>query len=212
MDAMLGCGGKASDSQLAAVRKTLMPMWETLPKTTPTSGRVDRRSLRYLVHRYFMQTSSLMIRGFEPTRPVNESHWGVADVMSQMVPAFVESILESKHAKTQGFSMDDAIRMVVMLEKLVHDSDSTLLKKVYEDQHKKLDGKLNEASMKEVLEAYMIRWMIDGEEEDFEILLTNRTLLKEIVPHFESLVDFVAGRMKVQKYNTLSRSFSFDDA
>merc|ERR1719379_731933 len=165
MDAMLGCGGKASDSQLAAVRKTLMPMWETLPKTTPTSGRVERRSLRYLVHRYFMQTSSLMVRGFEPTRPVNESHWGAADILSQMVPAFVESVLESGHVKSNGFSLKDATNMLVMLDQLIYDSESSLLEKVYKDQRKPTQKSLSHHGLKQVLEAYMVEWMVEGDEE-----------------------------------------------
>merc|ERR1719198_831748 len=112
MGSMLGCGGQPDRGQIKAITSVLTPMWRTLPKT---ADRIDRRSLRYLVHRYFMQTSSLMLRGFEPSRPVNESHWGVADVLSQMVPAFVESVLESGHAKSNGFSLKDAVNMVVML-------------------------------------------------------------------------------------------------
>merc|ERR1719375_904521 len=118
MGSMLGCGGRPDPEHSFAVMATLTPMWRTLPKT---SGRVDRRTLRYLVHRYFMQTSSLMVRGFEPTRPVNESHWGVADILSQMVPAYVEAALESNHAKVNGFSMNDAVTMTVMLEQLIFD-------------------------------------------------------------------------------------------
>merc|ERR1719247_2866231 len=117
---MLGCGGQASEAKMSSIRKTLEPMWRTLPKT---SERIDRRSLRYLVHRYFMQTSSLMIRGFEPTRPVNDSHWGVADILSQTVPAYVEAVLESNHVKNLGFSLKDAINMVVMLDQMVLDSE-----------------------------------------------------------------------------------------
>merc|ERR1719335_438080 len=97
----------------------------TLPKIA--SDRIDRRSLRYLASRYFMQTSSLVVRGFEPTRSTNESHWGVADILSQVVPAYVESVLESNHVKNYGFSLKDAINMVVMLDKLIFDSESALL-------------------------------------------------------------------------------------
>merc|ERR1719235_114761 len=122
MAAMLGCGGPAGEAKIASTQAALRPMWETLPKTSSSSDRVDRRSMRYLVHRYFMQTSSLMIRGFEPTRPVNESYWGVADILSQVVPAYVESVLESKGAKKHGFSFEDAVSMVVALEQLIIDS------------------------------------------------------------------------------------------
>merc|ERR550537_29448 len=103
---MLGCGGQADPEHAKAIKAVLTPMWRTLPKT---HDRIDRRSLRYLVHRYFMQTSSLMIRGFEPTRPVNDSYWGVADILSQTVPAYVESVLESRHAKQHGFGLNDTV-------------------------------------------------------------------------------------------------------
>lgn len=224
MDAMLGCGGKASDSQLAAVRKTLMPMWETLPKTTPTSGRVDRRSLRYLVHRYFMQTSSLMVRGFEPTRPVNESHWGVADILSQMVPAYVEAALESNHAKVNGFSMNDAVTMTVMLEQLIFDSESSLLMKVYNQQQRTPQRSLTEKGLMQVLENYVVQWMVDADDEDMALLLSNRSLLEEVVPLYGPLVDFAAGRVKMLKYqrnlhpqnahgnDVWNNKYSFEDA
>merc|ERR1719379_2504050 len=224
MDAMLGCGGKASDSQLAAVRKTLMPMWETLPKTTPTSGRVDRRSLRYLVHRYFMQTSSLMVRGFEPTRPVNESHWGVADILSQMVPAYVEAALESNHAKVNGFSLNDAVTMTVMLEQLIFDSESSLLMKVYNQQRKTPQRSLTEKGLMQVLENYIVQWMVDADDEDMALLLSNRSLLEEVVPLYGPLVDFAAGRVKMLKYqrnlhpqnahgnDVWNNKYSFEDA
>jgi hypothetical protein len=89
MGSVLGCGGQARPEMLVSIKKVLKPMWRTLPKTSHGgihTSRIDRRSLRYLVHRYFMQTSSLLIRGFEPTRPVNDSYWGVADILSCTPP------------------------------------------------------------------------------------------------------------------------------
>merc|ERR1719247_3638288 len=131
MGSMLGCGGQADPAQVKTISATLTPMWRTLPKT---SERIDRRSLRYLVHRYFMQTSSLMIRGFEPSRPTNESHWGAADVLSQVVPAYVESVLESHHKSQHGFTIQDVIEMILTLDQLIFDSASSILEQVYKDQ------------------------------------------------------------------------------
>merc|ERR1719335_716748 len=131
MGSMLGCGGQADPEHSTAIKKVLTPMWRTLPKT---SGRVDRRTLRYLVHRYFMQTSSLMVRGFEPTRPTNDSHWGAADILSQMVPAYVESVLESRHATQNGFTLQDAVDMVLTLDQLIFDAESHLLEDIYKEQ------------------------------------------------------------------------------
>merc|ERR1719359_310233 len=130
MGSILGCGGQADQRQLANIQAVVKPMWRTMPKT---NGKIDRRSLRYLAHRYFMTTSSLMIRGFEPSRPTNESHWGAADILSQMVPAYVESVLESHHSTQKGFTLQDAVDMVLMLDQLIFDSEASVLEGVYRD-------------------------------------------------------------------------------
>ena len=118
--------------------------------------------LRYLAHRYFMQTSSLMLRVFEPSRPVNESSWGAADILSKQAAMFVESILESQHAKDRGFDLRDAVQMITMLERLVFDSDSALLEIVYAAQRKPTDRTLTRSGLEQVLEEYMLRWVMGG--------------------------------------------------
>jgi hypothetical protein len=201
MSFMLGCGGQVSPEKVHAIHKTLAPMWRTLPKISDREH-IDRRSLRYLVHRYFMKTSSLSIRGFEPSRLVNESHWGVADILSQMVPAFVESVLAAPHAKNTGFAITDAVHMVVMLEQLLLDSEGNLLGKVYRDQHKDdgLSKPLSYKGLKQILEQYMVEWMVEGDEEDMKMLVSNRTLTEEVVPHFEELMKFAEGRIDTLLY------------
>merc|ERR1719313_1588228 len=200
MAAMLGCGGPAGEAKIASTQAALRPMWETLPKTSSSSDRVDRHSMRCLVHRYFMQTSSLMIRGFEPSRPVNESHWGVADILSQIVPAYVEAAFESSHAKANGFSIKDATSMVIMLEQLILDSESNLLTKAYTEQGKTIQKSLSHKGLMQVLEHYLVHWMVDADPEDMEILLSNRSLLSEVVPLYDELVSFAEGRAKMLKY------------
>jgi len=125
---MLGCGGQPDPAHVQSVKSVLTPMWRTLPKT---SGRVDRRTLRYLVHRYFMKSSSMMVRGFEPNRATNESDWGAADVLSQMVPAYVEAVLESKHRSEKGFTLEDTVDMVLTIDQLIFDAESRNLEEAY---------------------------------------------------------------------------------
>jgi len=221
MDSMLGCGGQTGPEKLASIQKTLEPMWRTLPKK---DDRADRRSLRYLIHRYFMQTASLMIRGFEPTRPVNESHWGVADILSQMVPAYVEAVLESQHAKLHGFTLKDAVEMVVTLEQLILDSDGSLLEKVYATQRKPIQRTLSHNGLMQVLETYMVHWMIEADDDDLTMLMNNRSMLQELVPHYLELVSFAEGRVKALQHarqqripkgraqDTLEMKYSFEDA
>jgi hypothetical protein len=223
MGSVLGCGGQPDQEQVDAITRILTPMWRTLPKT---SGRIDRRSLRYLVHRYFMQTSSLMVRGFEPTRPTNDSHWGAADILSQMVPAYVESVLESHHSTQKGFTLKDAVDMVLTLDQLIFDSESSLLEGIYKEQRKPLHRPLSFQGLKQVLESYMIKWMIDASPEDHAALIGNRTLAAEILPHYHNVVKFAEGRIKSFDFarqqtagdskrrsaDTFSMKYSFADA
>merc|ERR1719321_1446135 len=201
MGSMLGCGGQPDQDHIKSIKATLTPMWRTLPKT---SGRVDRRTLRYLVHRYFMQTSSLMVRGFEPTRLTNDSHWGAADILSQMVPAYVESVLESQHNTQNGFTLQDAVDMVLMLDQLIFDSESSLLEGVYKDQRKPLQKSLTYQGLKQVLEAYMVKWMIQADPKDIAYLLSNKTLLEQVVPHYHNLMQFAEGRIQAFDYERQS--------
>jgi len=226
MGSMLGCGGRPDPEHSFAVMATLTPMWRTLPKT---SGRIDRRTLRYLVHRYFMQTSSLMVRGFEPTRLTNDSHWGAADILSQMVPAYVESVLESQHLTQNGFSLQDAVDMVLTLDQLIFDSASSILESVYKDQRKPLQRSLSYQGLKQVMEAYLIKWMVEAEPHEHAMLLANRSLMEEIVPHYGELMKFVDGRIKSFEFgrrqkeadtitknsfgkNTFEMRYSYEDA
>jgi len=220
MGSILGCGGHADQNQINKIKAVVEPMWHTMPKT---NDRIDRRSLRYVVHRYFMQTSSLIVRGFEPTRSVNESHWGAADILSQMVPAYVESVLESHHKKESGFNMQDVVDMVITLDQLIFDTESSLLENVYENQDKEHDRSLSHKGAKQVLEEYLIKWMVDADPEDHAMLLANRTLTQEILPHYNDLMKFGEGRIKALEYtrqqntpksrgqDTFAMRYSFED-
>jgi len=47
----------------------------------------------------------------------------------------VESVLESNHVKNLGFSLKDAVNMVVMLDQLIFDTESSLLEKIYQEHY-----------------------------------------------------------------------------
>lgn len=193
MGSVLGCGGEADPEHISDVKAVIMPMWKTVSKT---QNRVDRRTLRYLVHRYFMQTSSLMVRGFEPSRSTNETHWGSTDILSQMVPAYVESVLSSQHSTANGFTLQDVIDMVLTLDQLIFDSESALLEDIYKSQRKPTQSSLSYNGLKQVLHEYMVKWMVDADPDDHVRLLENRSLARQVLPHFDDLLAFAEGRIK----------------
>lgn len=113
--------------------------------------------------------------------------------------------------------------MVAMLKRLMFDSESTLLEKVYAEQYKSTSQTLNAQNLEEVLQAYMVHWMMSDDAEGIKMLLTNRTLLKTSFPHWGLLVNFVSGQIKALEFQrqrvkngdrrkALSKRFTFDDA
>jgi len=229
MGAVLGCGGSVSEKELSALETELGPIWRSLPKIA--EDRVDRRSLRYLVHRFFDRRSALHIRGFEPSRPVSASGWGDADILSQRVPAFVESVLESKHKTLDGFSVRDAAQVVATIQKLVFDSESAALEKAYGFKGRGIWQSLTHAELSEVLEMYVLRWMLGDDEESLLFMSQNRTLLTASIPHWDQIVTMADGKIRAMQYrrqqapkgafvdasarpghNGFEPLFSFDDA
>jgi len=227
MSEALGCGGHVTEETLQIIERELTPMYRTLPKNS--NGRIDRKSLRHIAHRYFNQKSSLVIRGFEPSRLVNESSWGSAEILSEKVPGFVEAVLESRHVNQHGFDVRDAAYVVATLEQLVFDSEGALLTKVYERQHKPLHRPLGREGLHQILEQYIVHWLMGDDEEGINMLLSDRTILEDSFPHWKLLVEFASAEVKAVDFermhsplttngqghtggNALMQKYYFDDA
>eukprot|EP00419_Tripos_fusus_P010173 CAMPEP_0172668506 /NCGR_PEP_ID=MMETSP1074-20121228/9099_1 /TAXON_ID=2916 /ORGANISM="Ceratium fusus, Strain PA161109" /LENGTH=580 /DNA_ID=CAMNT_0013485163 /DNA_START=89 /DNA_END=1831 /DNA_ORIENTATION=- len=226
MGEAMGCGGHFTEEEVTAIKRDLQPIWRTLPKNGGVD-RVERRSLRYLIYRYFNKKSSIMVRGFEPNRLANTSLWDKDDILSQTVPAFVEAALESKHAEVHGFDFSDAVQMVVTMEQLIFDAEGAILEAVYQNQRKPTTGSLSSAGMGQVLEEFMIHWMLNDDKEGIKMLVRNGTLLRETIPHWDQIVGFVRGQVSAMSFqrqqtpasirtnvghNALSVRFSYEDA
>merc|ERR1719198_2683615 len=104
MEEVLGCGGqRIRQERLVEIERDILPMWRTMPSNA--NGRLDWRSLRYVAHRYFMQQSSLLIKGLEPSRSLNSSEAGHAEILTKEVPQHAELLFGGKRT---DYSIDDA--------------------------------------------------------------------------------------------------------
>lgn len=196
VSSVLGQGHDIHHGHLEKIHQKVLPMWRSLP--TNQFSRVDRRSLRYVVHRYFMQVYTLSIVGLEPSQ-VNAPH-EEALLLSQIVPSYVKSELEGKAAQT-GFSIDDAVVMIATLERLVEDTSHELLERAYSAVHLRAEQLVGQSSARRVLEAYMLRWMLGEDTEGIEELESNRTLLEESLEDWQDISMFVAGQLNALMFS-----------
>lgn len=217
----LGEGHDIHHGHLEQVRQKLESSWQSLP--TNEHGRVDRRSLRYSVHRYFLQTYSLSIVGLEPT-----SVSGALDeaaLLTEFAPNYVRSEMEGKAAQS-GFSLEDAVAMVATLERLVLDSGKVLLEKAISATGLAGKHNLSRDDAIRVLEAYMLRWMLGEDTEGIQELEANRTLLAESLDDWVDIDNYIIGELSTfeftrkhaapkstsaSSWNQLKPQFSFHD-
>jgi len=221
MESVLGCGGGAGNSNRAAIEEAIVPIWRALPKNN--NDRVEWRLLRFLAQRYFMQQSSRMIRGFEPNRQVNASHAGYADVLHKQGPAAAANAVEAAHAE-RGFSFEDAVALVSALEQVLFDSETTLLESVYRNKQHVPREHLEREQLQDILEDYMIQWMLGDDKESIAIFQRNHTLRHDVFPQWRAISGMVEGTLRTMEFTQhsapqlgrahlgLSQTYSFDDA
>jgi hypothetical protein len=217
MGTVMGCGAGVASEHLANVERALVPMWRTLPKNQ--QGMVEWRMVRYVAHRYFLQQSSLLVRGFEPMRQINSSDLGAPELLGK----HVESALGGKQS-ANGFTLHDVVTMIATLEQLIIDGESSLLADVYAQQRKSLKQTLDHDEISKLMEAYMVHWMLDGDQDAINMLLANGTLIKEVLPKWDDITGFVKGTVKSMEVSrqrlpqlghgkaALAGRFSFEDA
>jgi len=222
MQEVMGCGSrKASPDALARIERAVQPMWNTMP--TNSYGNLEWRSLRYIAHRYFMQKSSMLIRGMEPSLALSEEQTGAAEILSKEVPEHVNGMLGGSQA-TVGYNLDDGVALLAALEQLVFDSESALLEQVYKTVRVDMKRRLSRKHMRRLLEGYMVHWMLGEDKESIRILMQNRTLLEAGFPHWHDLKGFIDGRIRLMDFqrakqpksgfgkSLLDASYSFDEA
>jgi hypothetical protein len=193
-----GCGGSIGHEEIIQIERRLAGLWKTLPKNADDN--VDRRSLRYAIHRYFNREWSIHIRGFEPSRPANASGWGSDDILGQRVPGYVESVLESKHKLMRGFTLNDAAYMIATIEQLMFDWEGTLLEQVYGDMMQSTSTSLDMYLAVRVLESYVVYWLLRADADSAAALLSNRTLLEHSIPHWDQVSGYIRGQVRYLEF------------
>lgn len=183
-----------NEKTISRIEHQLAPIWNTLPKTE--EGNVERRSLRYVIHTYFNRRWSIHIRGFEPSRPANATGWGSDDILAQRVPAFVETVLESKHMLVRGFTLNDAAYIVATIDQLMHDWEGALLEQVFRDYGMSLSRSLSYHELARVLEAYVVSWLLRADADTVFELLSNRSLLELSIPRWSEVGQYIRGNIK----------------
>jgi len=217
VSSVLGAGHGVSSSWLSGIRQQLSPLWKSLAKNG--RGRIDRRSMRYAVHRYLLQKYSLSVVGLEPTQSNNSL--SEAAILTDFAPAYVRNVLEGK-AAGEGFSQEDIVGMVAALEQLVIDSNNKLLEESFSAGKQDVSATLDREQLRGVTEYFILHWMLGADVQDLEgeDAIEEWDQLKTYVHGVIATYEYSMNKAQARKseesafgsWTPLNQRFTFDDA
>jgi len=220
VDEALGAGHGLERQGLEAIRRDIQPMWRTL--TQDKHGRVNRRSFRHVVQKFFMQKHQLSIVGLESNLASDTQT--EAALLTNFAPKYVKKVIEGEGAQ-KGFKLEEAVALIAALDRLIEHSGSTQLESVYKHLGLNMNLDVDRASMSNIMQGYMIHWMM-GSMGDAEILMQNVTLRDTVLDDWPALEFYTESiiksfeyaqlrngeRSQVHTFNTFRPHFSLADS
>jgi len=112
--------------RLAAIEQELSPMFAALPKNE--QGRLEPSTVRYAMHRYFVEKHGWYVEGLSSSGSVANS--SSATILTEMAPAFIQARLETQ-MHNAGMRLQDLAIFAATLSDLVHNEGVKHLHAVY---------------------------------------------------------------------------------
>eukprot|EP00927_Polykrikos_kofoidii_P032955 TRINITY_DN2792_c0_g2_i6.p1 TRINITY_DN2792_c0_g2~~TRINITY_DN2792_c0_g2_i6.p1 ORF type:complete len:628 (-),score=78.64 TRINITY_DN2792_c0_g2_i6:457-2064(-) len=174
--------------EFSVIRNKLLPMWRSLAKNE--HGRIDRRSLRYMVHRYLLRTHYIVVNGLQPLQ--KHANKTEAALFFERAPLLVKQALEKASAQ-RGFSLGDAAAMVAMLLELVAHDARELVDFLMTSKRWKQEMSL--ALVDRRLESFLVRWMVGNDPDSLTALERNPSLITESFNEWQKIASFLHGKV-----------------
>jgi len=148
LDELVATTGSA---RLAAIQQELSPMYASLPKNE--QGQLESSTVRYALHRYFVQKHGWYVQGFSPTGSAltNSSS---ATIVTEMAPVYLQALLE-KQLHGAGMQLQDLAVFAATLSDLVHSEGVKHLHAVYEILELPTAGDVSLASFNSAVRGYL---------------------------------------------------------
>lgn len=186
----------------ARLESTLKPLFDSLPKNQ--HGNLGHTTVRYAVHRLFVQRHGLYIKGLEPDGDAWNST-SPSGILKDRVSSYVEDLFEERLGG-RGFSLHDTAVFAATLEHLIHDDNMNRLAKVYESKNLSFSTDLTPAEADSVLDHYMILHVLS---EEVSHMVSSKEM-GSIFPGWSDTQQFVRDiRSEIERTSTTG-TLSFD--
>jgi len=142
--------------RVARLEAALYPTFASLPKNE--FGNIGHATVRYALHRLFVQRHGWYVKGLEP----GGDHWNSsspADILKERVSSYVQEIFEERLGG-HGFGLHETAVLAATIEHLIHDEARERLTRAYTGAKMSRYEELNKVASEVVLDAYLKRYLI----------------------------------------------------
>jgi hypothetical protein len=181
-------GSSSVRGRLARLEATLHPMFLSLPKNE--HGNLDHGTVRYALHRLFVQRHGWYIKGLDNAgQSWNESSH--ANILKDQAADFVQSVFEHRLGD-KGLNLHELAVLGATLEHLIHDESEERLNKAYEISRQTTNASMTFDQASEVAFSYMKLFILGDEIGS----TTTNSRMNQIYPGWQDTKDFAKGILK----------------
>jgi len=148
---------KVADEQVLAFKKAVEPTFKALPKNQ--DGQLDHQTVRYILHRLFVQRYGWHIKGLEPGGDV----WGEygAEKKGAWVPEFLVEEFE-KRFEDEGIDLNDLAVLGATLEDVARKEVAATVSNIFASLNISENATLDADAVQSVVDTYLVLFLGDG--------------------------------------------------
>jgi hypothetical protein len=147
---------QATEARIAQNKEGMRSIFESLPKNE--YGKLGHSSVRYMLHRYFVQKHGWFIDGLFTEGDALNSSSPVLTLMDR-VPMYVQGLFE-RRLGGRGFGLHEMAVLVAIVENSVHQEAQRELNNTFKALRIPLNGTFGHKSVKLMVERYMTGFIL----------------------------------------------------
>jgi hypothetical protein len=145
---------------IGQIEELMRPMFDALPKNA--WGNLERPTIRYALHRYFVQRHGWYVKGLDPAGAA-WSNVSTDMVAKDRVPEFIQGVFEkSLGGVGHGLGLRELAIFAATLEDLVHNEAAVSLREVYMILGLSLEGRVSYDDADRAIAAHMANFIRGG--------------------------------------------------
>jgi len=201
---------EAAERRLEGLETLIKPLFVAMPKSG--KGRLGHATVRYVLHRLFMEKHGWFVKGLEPSGETFNSS-SPTNILKDRVGEHVQGVFEDRLG-AHGFGIHEIAVLAATLENLVHEEAVDRLRGAYKGAGLIVEGKASDLEMDTAIDTYMAIYIL-GKNHSLmtpaEIQFTHSRIHLSY-PTWPETQKFVRGvRQEVLGKREGNAAFSFDE-